>query len=89
MPICLHKKDEVLNLIDIVQFQRQQDDPWEKGLRLNDGNLGIIDQHGVFINECWDYIKTADLSIDVSSFFAPSKPFLLHVDAAIVEDRVV
>lgn len=59
-----------LHIMYAVLFQRDKDSDFEPGILLNDGELGILDENGNKVSECWDYRTIpSTLSLNLESMF--------------------
>lgn len=63
-----------LERLTTCRYQVEQGGPWEVGLLLNDGDLGIITDQGELLEgNLWDYHTTNDYAINIGAILKGDK----------------
>lgn len=62
---------EKLNTLSLCSFLRQENGPWERGVLINDGRIGIMDKYGMIVLNCWDWRAVNGFYINVDGFLQP------------------
>lgn len=65
------KNFEKLFSLSLCRFCRQENGTWEKGILINEGRIGIIDENGMIVLHCWDWRAENGFYIDITGFLHP------------------
>ena len=57
-----------LHRIETCTFKREKDSTYEKGLLLNEGELGIIDMNGNKVSEVWNWERSSFLAVELTGW---------------------
>ncbi|ADI02584.1 hypothetical protein [Syntrophothermus lipocalidus] len=61
---------ERLYALETCLFRRNGDGEWEPGIMLNDGHVGILDQYGSFVDECWEVKRVPGINLVLDVFLS-------------------
>lgn len=68
------ERTEKIYRIESCSFKRLEDNEYEPGLLLNEGELGILDAFGKIVGECWTWIRETELVIQTDFLDRTSYP---------------
>lgn len=54
-----------IHRIELCEFQRKEDDDFEVGLLLNEGELGIIDMNGKQTGDVWTWNRCRSFELSI------------------------
>jgi len=58
-----------LDRIELCVFKRHPDSKFEKGILLNEGTLGILDQYGMIVDNPYYWERRLEFALDIGKFF--------------------
>ena len=58
-------KKPTIHRIETSYFRRKEHEEYEIGLLLNEGDLGILDQFGKLVGDCWTWERDSSFAIDI------------------------
>lgn len=65
------KNFEKLSTLSLCNFKRKEKGIWERGILINEGRIGIMDQKGMFVLDCWDWRAINGFYLNVEGFLQP------------------